>query len=116
MLRRTVAAVACLIVVGGCSSPPRTDEEVIARAQEAVDRKLSAQATFSLMESAVTRQIACGHASVAGAAGKPTLDQDFVYRDGNLIMETDANFDAAAVQCDAAVGDTTASEDNASTP
>jgi len=89
----------CVMLLAGCSGQPRTDEELTSQAQEAVDRKLGVQAQFSLMEATVAQQIACGHAAAAGQAG-----QDFVYRDGRVILDNDIDFDDAAVQCDAAIG------------
>ncbi len=107
-MRWTSIAVAGLALLGACAQQPRTDRELTARAQEAVDRTLGAQAQFSLMEAVVAQQIACGHAVAAGKPG-----QDFVYRDGKVILDNDPDFDAAAIACDAAVGGGSApTEDN----
>jgi hypothetical protein len=103
-----------LAFLGACSNQPQTDAELTAQAQRAVDRKLSAQATFSEMEATVARQIACGHASVAGSASRAPLNQDFVYRDKRLIMDDDPDFDGAAIQCDLAASGVTLPEDNSS--
>jgi hypothetical protein len=92
--------IAGLLLLGACTREPRTDQELTARAQQAVDRKLGVQAQFSLMESAVAQHIACGHALPANATGG---GQDFVYRDGRVILDNDPDFDAAAIQCDDAV-------------
>jgi len=89
-----------LALLGGCSRAPRTDAELTARAQEAVDRKLGVQAQFSLMEANVANKIACGHAVAANSGGG---GQDFVYRDNRVILDNDPDFDAAAIQCDDAV-------------
>jgi hypothetical protein len=102
MRRRTIALLGCIGLVG-CSMAPQTDEQLAGQAQEAANRKLGAQATYSEMEAAIVLHIACGHAHAAGPSGT-TIDKDFVYRDGKLLMEDDNGFDAAAAQCDAAVG------------
>ena len=111
MSGKTRIMLAGLVLIGGCSGAPRTDQQLTARAQQAVDRSLGVQATFSLMEASVAQQIACGHAVAAnsGASG-----QDFVYRDGKVILDNDPDFDAAAVQCDDAVsGGNVAADENA---
>jgi hypothetical protein len=103
-LYREYLALIGLMVLAACSQAPRTDAELTAKAQQAVDRELDAQATFSLMESVAAQNIACGHASVSGAGGRSVREQDFVYRGGKLIMDDDPDFDTAAVQCDVAAG------------
>jgi hypothetical protein len=97
----STAAVAALMVLAACGSKPATDLELLAKAHQAVDRKLDKQASFSLEESSVPNQIACGHADIDG----DDLGRDFVYKDGTLIMDNDPGFDAAAAQCDATAGD-----------
>ena len=71
----------------------------MSKAQLAVTRKLGAETRFSQMQAAVAQQIACGQVK---PAGKPA--QVFVYRDKRVIMDSDPDFDKAAVQCDAAAG------------
>jgi hypothetical protein len=90
--------VGCLLVAGGCTNQPRTDQELIASAQETVNRKLGVQGTYSLMEAVVAKRIACGHVASPGNSG-----QDFVYRNDKLILDNDPDFDSAAIECDAAV-------------
>ena len=99
MVQYTRTALACLLALGACSRPPRTDEQLTGRAEQAVDRKLGIQAQFSLVEATVSQQIACGHASVQA------VSRDWVYRDGKVILDDDPDFDDAAVQCDAAIGE-----------
>ncbi len=95
-------------MLSACQGKPRTDEELTSRAQEAVDRNLGVQAQFSLMEATVAQQIACGHAAAPGKS-----EQDFVYRDGRVILDNDIDFDAAAAKCDEAVaGDNIQSDDD----
>ena len=64
MVQYIRTALACLLELGACSRPPRTDEQLTGRAEQAVDRKLGIQAQFSLVEATVSQQIACGHATV----------------------------------------------------
>ncbi len=103
IFRGKAAMLAALMALSACSRTPRTDAELIGRAQQAVNRKLAAQARYSLMEASVAQQIACGHVSVAGSASHPSVEQDFVYSDRRVILDDDPDFDAAAVRCDAAV-------------
>jgi hypothetical protein len=102
-LRGKAAMLVALMALGACSRTPRTDAELIGRAQQTVNRKLAAQARYSLMESSVAQQIACGHVSVAGSASHPPIEQDFVYSGQRVILDDDPDFDAAAIRCDAAV-------------
>jgi hypothetical protein len=97
----SIVALCAFLTLAACHSKPSTDVELLAKAHEAVDRKLDKQARFSLEESSVAHQIACGHADTDG----DDLGRDFVYRDGTLIMDNDPAFDAAAAQCDATAGD-----------
>ena len=97
-MRLSTIAVVCLLLLGACARQPQTDQELVSRAQEAVDRKLGAQAQFSMMEASVEQHIACGHATANGTG------QDFVYRDDRLILDTNVDFDHAAIQCDEAIG------------
>ena len=71
----------------------------MSKAQLAVTQKLGAETRFSQMQAAVAQQIACGQVA---PAGKPA--QVFVYRDERVILDSDPDFDKAAVQCDAAAG------------
>ena len=71
----------------------------MSKAQLAVAQKLGGEMQFSQMQAAVSQQIACGQASPAGKA-----PQVFVYRDGRVILDSDPDFDTAAIQCDAAAG------------
>ena len=71
----------------------------MSKAQLAVVRKFGAETRFSQMQAAVSQQIACGQVA---PAGKPA--QGFVYRDERVILDSDPDFDKAAVQCDAAAG------------
>ena len=98
VLRVNTVAAACLLLLGACARQPGTDQELVSRAQEAVDQKLGAQAQFSLMEASVEQHIACGHATANGTG------QDFVYRNDRLILDTNVDFDHAAIQCDEAIG------------
>lgn len=102
-MRLYPAALSCCVWLAACSSAPRTDDELAAQAQNAVNHKLDAQATFSMMESAIVLHIACGHAHAVVPSGA-TVDRDFVYKGDRLIMDDEAGFDAAAAQCDAAIG------------
>jgi hypothetical protein len=99
ILRQNLIILACLTALGGCSRQPRTDEELAADAQRAVNRELGDQARYSLMESSIAQGIACGQAT-----GSRIGARDFVYRDGKVILDDNPAFDAAAVQCDAAIG------------
>jgi uncharacterized protein YgbK (DUF1537 family) len=98
VIRRHALAAAILVVAGACSSTPKTDAQLAGTAQEAVDRKLGAQATFSLMETGIAQQVSCGHATTS------TGERDFVYQRGRLIMDDDPDFDQAAIDCDTAAG------------
>lgn len=112
-LFRKINGVAGLLILAACSHHPRTDRELQGEAQQAVDRKLGIQATFSLMESIAAQNIACGHASAPEAPGGGAVDRDFVYRDRRVILDDDPDFDQAAVACDvAAGGGSTADADN----
>jgi hypothetical protein len=102
---RSALALAALTLAGGCGSKPTTDQELLAVAHQAVDRNLDRQASFSLEESSVAHQIACGHADFDGN----DLGRDFVYENGTLIMDNDPAFDAAAARCDATAGSGSAS-------
>jgi len=103
-----------LIAVTACSSRPTTDAALATEAQHAVDSKLGAPGEFSLMESVVAQNIACGHVTAAGVSGRGNVDQDFIYRDRRLIMDDDPDFDSAALACDmAAGGGNSADADNA---
>ena len=71
----------------------------MSKAQLAITQELGTETRFSRMQAAVSQQIACGQAA---PAGKPA--QVFVYRDERVILDSDPDFDKAAVQCDAAAG------------
>jgi len=86
----------------GCSRHPQTDQDLQGEAENAVDRKLDAQGTFSLMEAFASQQIACGHVFAADAPNLGKVDRDFVYLHKRLIMDDDADFDQAATECDIA--------------
>ena len=94
------AAAAVLLTFAGCSSAPTTDAQLAGQAQQAVDRRLGGQATFSLMETRIGEQISCGHATLSSG------ERDFVYQRGRLILDDDPDFDQAAVDCDTAAGAT----------
>lgn len=51
------------------------------------------------MQAAVSQQIAWGQAAAVGKA-----PQVFVYREGRVNLDSDPDFDTAAVQSDAAAG------------
>ena len=98
-LRLTKSALTVPLLLCGCARQPQTDRELTSKAQLAVAQKLGGNIQFSRMQAAVSQQIACGQAV---RAGKPP--QVFVYRDEKVIVDSDPDFDTAAVQCDAAAG------------
>ena len=98
-MKLTKSALACALFLGACSRQPKTDEELVSNAQLAVAQKLGGKTQFSQMQATVSQQIACGQAFLLGQA-----PQVFVYRDGRVILDSDPDFDRAAVQCDAAAG------------
>ena len=99
-----ILAASVLMAMAACSSRPATDAALASEAQHAVESKLGAQGEFSLMESVVTQNIACGHVTASSVSGRGNVDQDFVYRDRRLIMDDDPDFDSAALACDMAAG------------
>jgi hypothetical protein len=100
-MRSKWIALAAFIAVAGCSRQPHTDQELLAAAHQKVDRAIDRQAVFSMEEAVVAQQIACGHADYDGNP----LGRDFVYRKGQLLLDSDPNFDAAAAQCDKAAAE-----------
>ena len=113
-MRKAAAIVCVLLALTACAKRPTTDGDLQSETQRAVDRKLGAQATFSLMESIAKQNIACGHESAPTGAGGSMVEQDFVYQNGRLIMDDDPAFDQAAIECDvAASGGSAASVANA---
>jgi hypothetical protein len=107
MLRPKTVTVGCLVILSACQGAPDTNEKLTARALQAVDRKLGVQAQFSLVETTVSRQIACGHASA------DSVSRDWVYDGARVILDDDPDFDAAALECDEAIrGGGTKSADN----
>lgn len=95
-------AICGLVALAACSGQPDTDGGLAAVARQAVNHRLGRQATFSQIESTAVEHIACGHAVIPGPGGRAAAEQDFVYRDGRLIMDDDPDFDTAASACDAA--------------
>jgi hypothetical protein len=95
----------CLIFLAiGCSRAPATDHQLRRQAERAVDDELDAQGRFSLMEAVASLKIACGHVTAADVPGHGEVDQDFVYREGHLVMDTDHGYEAARSACDRAAG------------
>jgi hypothetical protein len=92
------------LLIVGCTQSPLTDAQLQGEAQQAVDRALGTQASFSLMEAVATHHIACGHASARSPVGSP-IERDFVYRGRELILDGSQDFDQAAVECDRAAGE-----------
>lgn len=92
------------LLVVACLHEPTTDTELAGEAQQAVDKKLDAQGTFSLMEAVLSQHIACGHVTATNVPGRGNVDQDFVYQNSRLIMDDDPDFDSAAIACDLAAG------------
>jgi len=101
MVKPFVSVLVCLLLAS-CAQHPQTDEGLKGEAENAVDRKLDTEGTFTLMESRAAQQIACGHVFAAEAPGRGKVDQDFVYLHGRLIMDDDPDFDQAAMECDVA--------------
>ena len=97
-----IAAICGLLLVAACSGRAQSDQDLQSEAQNAVDTKLDAQASFTEMESSAEQQIACGHAFALDAPNRGKVDRDFVYLHGRLIMEDDPDFDQAAMECDVA--------------
>jgi hypothetical protein len=113
-LNKIIMSVLTCAVLAGCTNHPKTDAELQGEAENAVDQKLNTQATFSLLESVASQDIACGHVSAAEAPGRGQVDQDFVYLHDRLIMDDDPDFDQAAMKCDIAAGGGNSSDlDNA---
>jgi hypothetical protein len=101
-IRRDRGALALILAVAGCSGQPKSDQALAAEAQQAVDKKFDTRGQFSLMESVVSQDIACGHFAAADQQGRGQIDQDFVYQRRRLIMDDDPDFDQAAIECDVA--------------
>jgi hypothetical protein len=110
LIKIAVFPLLALMGLSACSPKTRTDAQLQSAAQHAVESKLQTQATFSLMEVVAAQDIACGHVMATAAPGIGNVDQDFVYRSGKLLMDTDPDFDAAAVACDVAAGAGNASD------
>jgi hypothetical protein len=107
-LGRHLAGLCALALLCACSRTPQTDADLQGEAENAVDQKIDTQGAFTLMESVVAQQIACGHVSAPEAPNLGKVDQDFVYLHGRLIMDDEPDFDQAAMECDvAASGGTT---------
>jgi len=101
---KVVLPMIAAFAIAACTHQPRTDEELAGEAQHAVDDHFDVQGKFSLMEAVASRNIACGHVAATEVPGHGDVDQDFVYRDGRLIMDDDPDYDSAAIACDLATG------------
>jgi len=101
-LTKSFLSVFACLYLAACAQHPQTDDGLRGEAENAVDRKLDTEGTFTLMESVAAQQIACGHVFAAEAPGRGRVDQDFVYLHGRLIMDDDPDYDQAATECDVA--------------